>query len=610
MASANSNVQMVDLDFNNVKNNLKKFLQSQDTLKDYNYEGSALSTLLDLLAYNTQYNAYYLNMVANEMFLDTAIQRGSVISHAKVLNYTPQSYVAPMATIDLTIYGVTASSLTLPNFTNFMSEAIDGKNYNFVNTDEVTVNTHNGVAHFPNLEISQGIPTKLVYQVESATNPTYTFEIPEISVDTSTISVVVQNSYTNTATQIFTQATDFLSLNGDSTVYFLQESLKNTYQIYFGDNIIGKKLTDGNIITISYIVTQGTAAAGANNFVMMDKVSGYSNYAINPLGAASQGAVKESIESIKFQAPKSYAAQNRAVTKEDYITIIQQNKYNIPVQSVSVWGGEENNPPKYGSIFVAIKPAGAYKLTDFQKQVLVTDVIKPVSVMTVLPEIVDVDYVYLVINSDILYDQKKTVLTSSQIGNLVKQAIINFSELNLNTFNSTFVVSNLMQYIQNINSSIVAVDFDVYLQKRIVPILNTNQDYTIHFGNTLEQGLGDKKVNIFPSFSQYNSSGTLLENIFFEESVDFPGTLRTYYYSNNVKYILVESTETSNAGTIDYANGVIKLTNFNPYKVNSNDGLLRVNAYPSTRIVSSTYQRIVTLDENDPIAITVNVTTK
>ena len=229
--------------------------------------------------------------------------------------------------------------------------------------------------------------------------------------------------------------------------------------------------------------------------------------------------------------------------------------------------------------------------------------------MTVLPEIVDPDYVYLIVNADILYDQKKTTLTSGQISNLVRQAIINFSAANLNTFNSTFVIGSLIQYVQNIESSIVAVDFDLNLQKRIVPILNNSLGYTVNFGNAIERGLGDRQVKISPTFSQYNTAGELIKNVFFEESLEYPGTLKTYYYENNVKYYLTDSTETSNAGTIDYENGVIKLTNFTPSGVNSFDGLLRINAYPSIRIVSSTYQRVVTLDENDPLSISVNVRT-
>lgn len=610
MAGANSNIQMVDLDFNNIKDSLKRYLQSQDTLKDYNYEGSALSTLLDVLAYNTQYNAYYLNMVANEMFLDTSIQRASVVSHAKTLNYTPRSYVAPTAKINLVINNVTDPTLTLPKFTNFMSEAIDGVNYNFVNADEETVTVVSANATYTMLELKQGIPSNLTYQMNYATNPTATFRIPETTVDTSTISVVVQESYSNTSSQTYTLATEYLSLTDASEVYFLQEGLDGTYEIYFGDGIIGKKLVEGNIIYISYIITQGTNAAGANNFVLMDPVGGFTNYTITPVQAASQGSDKETIESIKFQAPKSYAAQNRAVTKDDYITIIKQNKSNIPVQSVSVWGGEESDPPKYGAIYAAIKPTGAYVLTDLQKKILINDVIKPVSVMTVTPEIVDVDYVYLILTCDVLYDTKKTTLTAAQISTLVKQGIINFSAANLNTFNSTFIMGDLITYIKGLNTAIIAVDFDLFLQKRIIPKLNDSSDYTINFGNPIEQALGDKRVSITPSFAQYDSGGILFQNVFFEESLDFPGTLKTYYFINNVKNILTNSTATGNAGTIDYTNGVVRLTNFTPSAINSNDGILRINASAQSRIVSSTYNRIITLDELDPSAITVNVSFK
>jgi hypothetical protein len=610
MAGANTNVQMTDLDFNSIKNNLKTFLQSQDTLKDYNYEGSALSTLLDVLSFNTQYNAYYLNMVANEMFLDSSIQRASVVSHAKALDYTPRSYTAPTATINLNINSVTENSLTLPKFTSFMSESIDGVNYNFVTVDQKTVTVVTNTATYTDVTLKQGIPTSLTFQVNLTTNPSTMFEIPEVLVDISTLSVAVQESFSNTAITTYTQAVDYLSLDDKSTVYFLQENTKGSYELYFGDGVIGKKLTEGNIIRLSYLITQGSAAAGANNFVLMDPISGYSNHTLFPISAASQGSNRESIESIKFQAPKHYAAQKRAVTKEDYITTIQRNKFNIPVQSVSIWGGEDNDPPKYGAIYAAIKPTGDYYLTDYQKQVLIDDVIRPVSVMTVTPEIIDPDYVYLTITSQILYDIKKTTLTATQIAALVKQGIINFTNTNLNTFNSTFVVGDLISYIKTLNTAIVGVDFDVFLQKRFVPVSNKSLDYTIKFSNTIEQTLGAKQVQIIPSFSQYDSDGTLIENIYFEESLDFPGTLKTYYYLNGVKYILHNSSKTDNAGTIDYTNGTITLKNFVPNTINATDGVLRVNASAATRIISTSYNRILTLDEFDPIAITVTVTAK
>lgn len=267
MAGANTNIQITELDFNEIKNNLKLFLRNQDILKDYNYEGAALNTLLDILAYNTQYNAYYLNMVANEMFLDTAVQRNSVVSQAKLLNYVPKSAIAPQASINLTINGVTDTSLTVPKFTSFMSEAIEGINYNFVTTDSYTVNVNNGTANFESIILKQGIPTALSFVVDETTNPTFTFKIPEINVDTTSLVVSVQESVSNTFTTLYNLSTNFLTLNGNSTAYFLQEGLNGYYEVYFGDGILGKKLSNGNVVTLTYILTQGTAAAGANNFV-------------------------------------------------------------------------------------------------------------------------------------------------------------------------------------------------------------------------------------------------------------------------------------------------------------------------------------------------------
>ena len=455
MAGANSNIQITDLDFNNIKTNLKKFLQSQTVLQDYNYEGSALSTLLDILAYNTQYNAYYLNMVANEMFLDSALLRSSVVSQAKLLNYVPKSSVAPAATINLTMPSVSATSLTLPQFTRFMSEAIDGVNYTFVTEDSKTVNTVGGVAQFNNVILKQGTPTTMAFTVDTTANPSYTFEIPDTNVDTSSLIVTVQQSSSNSLTQIYSLASNFLTLDSFSQVYFLQESLTGTYQIYFGDGVLGTLLSDGNIVNVSYVVTQGTAAAGANNFVLMDTISGYSISTVTPITPASQGGNKESIDSIKFQAPKAYAAQGRAVTKNDYITAIQQNNLGYSFDAVNVWGGEDNVPPIYGQVFVSIKPTGSYTLTNTQKQQIISQVINPISVLTVTPTLIDPDYTYVVFDIDVYYDPTKTTLTSSVLQTAIVSTVQNWATKNLNTFNSTLNYYSLATAIQSIDNSII-----------------------------------------------------------------------------------------------------------------------------------------------------------
>ena len=690
MAGANSNIQVSNLDFNSIKSNFINYLQGQDTFKDYNFTGSALNTLLDVLAYNTQYNSYYLNMVANEMFLDSATQRASVISQAKALNYTPKSAIAPTAEVNIVFSGVTQSSLTLPTYTLFLSSAVNGVNYNFLTINTYTVNTVNNTATFTNIPIKQGSQGNYSYVVNSVSNPTYTFEIPDSTIDTTTLQVIVQQSSTNTGIDIYNLATGGLQLNGTSKVYFLQESLKGTYEIYFGDGILGQKLNDGNIVYVSYLSTEGTSAAGANSFQMMSSVNGYYPTSVSSALAATTGGDKESITSIKFQAPKSFSAQGRAVTKNDYVTAIQQNNLGFPVDSVSVWGGEENNPPVYGQVFIAIKPSGAYTLTEAQKQRLIGEVITPISVLTVTPTIVNPDYNYLQINVNAYYDPTQTTLTSNQIQTTITSAIQNYGITNLNTFNSTFNSYDVLSAINNSSRAIVSSEFNLKLQKKFFPGLTGSSSINLYFNAPLQPGKFGSGITSSPSmqFLDPTNLANVIDGVFLEEvpsstygvdtiSIINPGfgyqsvptvtilgdgsganavativngaiqnitvtnagnnytqaivtitpaagdttgklggavvnlqgrygTLRTYYNNtSSAKTVL-----NSNVGTIDYQNGVITLNNFNPSNVNNPLGQLTITATPTTDIVSSSYDRIITIDPFDSTAINVNITAK
>jgi hypothetical protein len=693
MAGANSNIQLTDLDFNTIKNNLKTYLQSQDTLKDYNYEGSALSVLLDVLAYNTQYNAYYLNMVANEMFLDTALQRSSVVSQAKLMNYVPKSAIAPTAIINLNINQVSDPTLTLPKFTPFMSEAIDGINYTFVTTDSYTSTVDLGTnrATFTNVVLKQGIPASISYTVNSTTNPKYNFILPTENIDTTTLQVLVQQSTTNTAVEIYKAAENYLTLDGNSLVYFLQENVSGSYNVSFGDGILGKKLTDGNIVLISYITTSGSDSYGANNFVLMGSVGGYSSATITPVSSTTKGTLRESIDSIKYQAPKSYSSQKRAVTKEDYITVIQQNNLGYSFDAVNVWGGQENDPPVYGQVFVAIKPSGAYVLSATQKERLIADVIRPVSILTVEPTIVDPDYTYLQLTSNVYYDPRKTNLTASQIKEAVKTTISNLASTSLNTFNSTFSITDFTKAISSVSTSIITNEMTLQLQKKFIPNLSISSTYNLYYGSPLKRGMFQSGLTTSPYLSYRNplNLAQLITGVYIEEipsstggidsiSVLNPGfgyqsaptvkilgdgtgataeaiitgdgsiksitvltpgtgytsaivsitpaegtstgalgaatailegrygTLRTYYYdSTNVKVVFE-----NNIGTIDYNLGIVTLNSFNPIDVDNPLGQLTITANPTSTIISSTYNRIITIDPFDPNAIIVNVTAK
>jgi len=690
MATANSSIQFADLDFADIKSSLITFLKSQDTFKDYNFSGSGLSTLLDILAYNTQYNAYYLNMVGNEMFLDTALQRSSVVSQAKVLNYTPKSAIAPSATINLTAYSVTTSLLTLPKFTKFVSEAIDGVNYIFVTDDAHTVSVVAGEANFTDVAIKQGTPVDYSFTVDTISNPQLLFEIPDETIDTTTLEVTVQESGTNSSSTVYTQATDVLLLDGTSTVYFLQEGINGNYEIYFGDDIIGKKLIDGNIVRLNYLSTNGTSAAGANSFILLDSISGFSNTSISPITSASNGGEKESIDSIKFQAPKSYSAQNRAVSKNDYITLIQQNQLGYAFDAVNVWGGQENDPPVYGQVFIALKPQGAFLFTDAQKERIVKDVIEPISILTVQPTLVDPDYTYLKITANALYDPKKTNLTATQIQNKIKTAITNSTNSSLNTFNSTFLATDVNDAIKASDPSIITNELSIQVQKKFYPSLTIPSSYNLYFGTKLEKGMFQSGITSSPAmdFRDPENLSNTLTGVYIEElpsssggiesvsilnpginyqkaptvtingdgsgataiasvnpngtiksitvtdkgnnytsavvtitaaegdttgqlGVGVPniegryGTLQTYYYNTSgVKTVL------NSVGTVDYQTGLITLNSFNPLNVNNDLGELTISANPVSTIISSTYNRIITVDPFDPNAIIVNLTAK
>lgn len=686
MASANSGLQITNLDFGSIKLSLKNFLQQQDKLKDYNFDGSALAVLVDLLAYNTQYNAYYLNMIANEMFLDSSVQRNSVVSHAKMLNYIPRSAVAPKATVRLQVGQVSSSTLTLPKFTPFISEAIDGINYSYVTKDATTVNVSANTATFNDLEIVQGSAASYNYTVSTTSNPKLIFQIPDTNIDTSTLVVSVQDSSTSLVYNAYTQSTDYIALTPSSKVYFLQEGKNGNYEIYFGDGILGSTLIDGNVVNISYISTNGTSSFGANSFTIMSTVGGYTNVSIYPITSAFNGADRESIASIKYTAPKAYAAQGRAVTKEDYIYLIQNNSTNLPIDSVSVWGGEENNPPVYGQIFCAVKPSGGLTLTPSQKERLITDVIKPISVLTVVPTVVDPDYTFINITSSVLYDPKKTTYNGGQIKQLVINSVNTFSDANLNTFNSTFKMPALITQIQTADPSIVTNESTIRLQKKFYPKLNAKSTYFLDFGVKLKRNYFNAGLTSYPdvSITDVTAVNSLRTGVYFEEVpttvggvatinitnqgygyikaptvtivgdgysatayaviaagrivsivVTNPGynytqaiveitpgegdntgalgygdavlegsigTLRTYYYLNNTKTIL-----NANAGTIDYSTGRIVLTDFSPINVNNELGQYTISVVPDSTIVSSTFNRIIALDQYDPEAISVTV---
>ena len=519
MATANSNINVTNLDFDSIKSTLQAYLSNQSQFTDYNFNGSVISSVLDLLSYNTFYNSFYLNMVANEMFLDTALKRSSVISHAKLLNYTPRSSICPVSIVNLTFSGVTTPTFTIPQYTTFYSEAVNGTNYPFVMLDSLTTTPTGNTATFNSVSIHQGQPVSYTFSVDTTGNPNSVFKLPDSSIDTSTLMVAVIPSSTSSSITTFNLASNYMTLDGNSNVYWIQESLDGFYEIYFGDGILGSKLNSSEVIVVEYLTTSSINANGAKKFNLMTNIGNYNSVAITTIQAAGGGKAKESIDSIKFQAPKSFSAQNRAVTKDDYITAIQQNRYGYSFDSVTVWGGEQNNPPIYGQVFICMKPSGGYLMTDTQKQRLISDVIKPISVMTVEPTIVDPDYTYMKISVNVMYNSRSTILSAAQIQTSVVNAIQGFGISTLNTFDSTFMSSELNTIISNVDTSIITNEIGLQIQKKIYPNLTTPTSYVLHFGTQLNKGILLTGISSSPSLQYLDPSNlsTIIDGVFIEE---------------------------------------------------------------------------------------------
>jgi hypothetical protein len=476
---------IADLEFETIKQNLKTFLNTQSTFLDYNFEGSSLAILVNLLAFNTYYNAFYMNMMANELFIDSAQVRNSLLSHAKSLNYTPVSRRAPTAIVTAVVTppgGNTQSLLTMDRFTEFQSQAIDGVNYTFVTTAATSVYKESGVFTFTSLQIKAGTPQIATFTYDALSNPASQFELPNDDIDTSTLLVTVQESSVNTSSQVFALSTDITESTANTAVYYLSPTTSNKYQLTFGDGEVSKALANGNIVIASYLSTGGIDANKANSFAT-GSIGGFSNVTVASVSSASGGAERETDDSIRQHAPLSYTSQGRAVTQKDYESLLKQSYPNI--QSIFVWGGEDNIPPVYGKVFISIAPKEGVIINDAEKVRIATDILGPISILTITPELVDPDYVYLKFETTVEVDGKLTLLTSAQITDTVRTAIVNYADTTFNQFGAIFVISKFGRAVDDSLPAIIGSDTAVRLEKRIVPSLNVRTTYTVSFSTEL-----------------------------------------------------------------------------------------------------------------------------
>jgi len=521
-------LRVTELDFDTIKTNLKAFLKQQSEFQDYDFDGAGLSVLLDILAYNTHYNAYYLNMVANESFLDTALLRDSAVSHAKTLGYTPYSTRAPVAIIDFTIESnsSTSGTCTLPEGFAFLSNQIDSKAYNFVVLEDTTVTKSNTQYVFENLNIYEGQLTTYSFTYDAGSNPKSVFQLPDTNIDTTTIKVSVTPNAGNTATTVYEKVSDVLEISATSEVFFLQEGRGGLFEIYFGNDVVGKSLPDGAIVAVTYLVTNGTAANKANNFVATATVTdsigtGLSNFTITPQSGASGGADRESVDNIKFSAAARFSTQNRLITYKDYETYILNNYPNI--DSISVWGGEDNDPPVYGKVFVSMKPRENYYISETEKQRIIDEIIAPKAVVAVSTQIIDPEYLYIVLDVEAQYDPKKTTDTEQNLKLKIRNAILNYADTNLNKFSAKLIDSKLETAIDNVDlNAIIGNEVVTRVQKRFEPNLNITQAYTINFNVPLHRGTVTNKLTS-TEFDVFDVAGVRRTVSFDETPQSFTG---------------------------------------------------------------------------------------
>ena len=592
-------LQVTELDFDNIKTNLKTYMKNQTEFSDYNFEGSGLSTLIDLLAYNTHYLGMNANMAINEAFLDTATLRSSVVSHAKTLGYTPRSARAPVAYIDIFVNDVTPLGVvTLPKGTKFTTQISD-TTYGFIVNEDITTTKVGSIIRFQNVPIYEGTLVTAKYTVDNS-NLEKRFLVTDERADTTTLKVSVQNSAADLTTTIYTLATDISQVTATSNVYFLQEIEDGKFEVYFGDDVVGNKPTDGNIIILEYIVTNKGAANGAKTF-SGTAFSGITNYTITTTSIAGGGAEPETIQSIKYNAPLDYSSQGRAVTTEDYKVIIPQ--VFADAQAVQVWGGEDNDPPRYGQVFVSIKTTSGINLTQAQKDTITT-ALDRYNIASIRPTIIDPETTSVRLTTSFKYNSNATTKTAQDLETIVRNVITNYNTSDLQKFDGVFRYSKLSRLIDASDPSILSNITSIRIAKSFTPTLNATNQYIINFSNRLYNPHSGHNAMFGGIVSSTGFTITSNTNTLYLDD-DGAGNIRSYFLEAGTNRSYVDSV----FGTIDYVTGTITLPSLIPSGVSNSDGTITITVQPRSNDVVPVRNQLLEIDlvntvitgENDTI---------
>ena len=587
-----------EYDFDAIKSNLKSFLQGQTSFQDYDFEGSSLNILLDILSYNTHYLAYLANMSTNELYLDSADIRNNIVSLAKMIGYTPSSPRAPMASIDIQLNNATGTSVTMSKGTVFTT-TVENVSYQYVTNSDVTITPSSGIYKFSSVPIYEGSLVTFKYTVD-VNDVDQKFIIPNANADTSTLLVKIQNSSTDTTTNTYSLAGGYNSVDANSKVYFIQEGQDGKYEVYFGDGINGKALADGNIVILEYIVTNKDVSNSASSFSLSGNIGGFSDVTITTISSSQGGAEAETDESIKHNAPLQYAAQDRAVTTSDYETLVQTIYPNA--LSVSAWGGEDDETPRYGIVKIGVKAASGSTLTETTKADIVNK-LKPYNVASVKPEIVDPETTSVLLTSTVKYDSKSTTKSSDTLKSEITTAVTNYNTNTLQKFDAVYRHSKLTGLIDDVDTSILSNITTIKIRKSFTPTISSSTKYDIFFRNSLfnpHTGHNATAGGILSS-TGFKVTGSDLEQ-FLDD--DGNGNVRRYYLSSGIR---TYSNETQ--GTIDYTTGQITLNSLNIASISNIRGatstVVELTVTPNSNDVVPVRDQIVEIDIANS---TINVT--
>ena len=592
-------IKSSELDFAQIKLNLVAHMKATDsTFNDYNFEGSAMSTIIDVLAYVTHINSMNANFALNETFLDTSQLRTSVVSHAKLLGYTPRSVAPSTAVINMTMAKGTATPLFNHDGTNTplplsmargtkFSTTIDGVTYPMFASDTTTINYNDTDGwKFSNIKIEQGTLSSINYTYQNNTFESYV--IPAINVNTAAIKVTVTDSTSTDASKVYSLNKNMVTLDGTSEVYFLEEGRDGYYEIKFGDNIIGRRPGNGNTITIEYAtIPSGDNVNGATVFTMTDSLNGNTDETITLVTKATGGAKRETLQSIKFNAPLAHISQNRAVTPDDYKTIIK-NEF-ADVEAVSVWGGEDNDVPDYGKVYISIKPLSAEVLTEAQKITIKTNILKPKNVVSITPVLVDPDYTYIDLEVFFKFNPNKATVTASGLSTSIRNTLVSYNNDVLKDFNGVYRDSNVGKLIDDTNVAIVSNITRVTMQKKIVPTLGEATKYELKFN----QALTDLDATTGTTGS-YVTSNTFTFNSFDCKLKDF------YDSSSDTRIIQIVNTsgivQLANVGDVNEEAGTVTLNSFAPTALPTGQTTIDVTVKPASSDVSPTRNELLTIN--------------